>query len=167
MTYFVLWGDIALAKEKSIHKLNLESFQKIRIVDDDLWDENAYQTIVKHMERGMSPKSAAAQAGIPSKTFKEWMQYDSFASVIDTIQAQIVGEIEATVYETLKAIPDENQKANTAIKHLERMKPEYGTKHIDIKDDGGEKVDIKIDGTIEDITKQANEHADRVPKQDS
>ena len=153
-------------EEKSLHKLNLESFDRIIIIDDPLWNETAYQTILKHMERGMSPKTAAAQAGIPTRKFTEWMSCDSFASIIDTLRSQVIGEVEATIHETLKSIPDENQKTNAAIKHLERLDPGYGTKHLDIKDESGEKHDIQITDTIADIEKKANEHADRVPKKD-
>jgi len=130
------------------------------ILDDERFTDLVRDIIKHHIERGNTPAGAAAEAGISRSVFNRWMETEEFSGWINALKDKLVGNIREEILADCTAVEDPKARAEVKIKHLERIDPEYGTKHIDVKEDkkGIERVNYEkeFEGIMKEAEKAAN-----------
>jgi len=131
-----------------------------KIFDDPRFDSDTREIIEKQIAMGFPAPNAAAEANIPRSVFNRWMETDEFRNWIGKLSDKYIGGLHGVINDAINDIEKPKEQADIAIKHLERVSPIYGTKHVDVteKKSSIERInhDPEFKQMLEDAEQAAN-----------
>ncbi len=128
----------------------------VPILDDPRYTESVRQIIIHEIEKGNTPEGAAAQANITRATHNKWMETPEYSEWLNRLVDLHNGGIRKTIESVTGEIVDPKDQAQTLMKHLAAIDPDYGTKRLDITDEREKKTE-RVDNAAEfqELQKQA------------
>ena len=110
-------------------KKKIEWFETV-VINSSEWNDTVCEMFIRGIENNESDEAAAVNAGLSLQVYRRWLKTsESFKAMVDSLVAAHNSKfkkiIEAGIVD---GELDDKDQVSLAMKHLERIDPEYGKK---------------------------------------